>query len=392
MNVVVAIAVLLPLLLLRILAAAAAVTIASGVSLRWRWFDTSVLASAACASSQVASATVVGIVCTLVWRLAGRALIPLVLAAAVPTVLVLADMVPRGLAAEGSRRSRVLAPLMGIAAVALGPLLLLERGLARLLGMRGTSSALRSLRRLGGWLSTPQRREPLEVSEPGLVARIARFAGRTACDAMVPHVGLCAVADTASIGDVVELVRERGFSRLPVFHEHLFNTIGIVSSLDLLGVVDTTLPVTGVMRDPLFVPESKPLPELLAMLQAEGCNAAIVVDEYGGAVGLVTVEDLVEEIVGEIEDEYDAPKEPYRRVAPGVFVLSARAPVGDVNERFGWNLPQGEYETVGGLVLERLGRVPKPGETLVAGRVRIEVTRATARAVQELRVRERPLD
>jgi CBS domain containing-hemolysin-like protein len=124
-------------------------------------------------------------------------------------------------------------------------------------------------------------------------------------------------------------------------------------------------------------------------LQAEGRNLALVVDEYGGFVGLVTVEDLVEEIVGEIQDEYDAPREHYRRVGPGVFLVSARAPVSDVNERFGWNLPQGEYETLAGLVLERLGRVPKPGDRLDAGRVALEVTRASARAVHELRVRER---
>ena len=388
MSVAITIVALFPLLVLRVLAAAAEVTIASGAPIRWRRLDADVLASAARATSQVAGATIIGILCMLVWHLAGRGFIPLVLAVAVPAVLILADLVPRGLAAEASHRTRLLGPAMALLAVVLAPLLLAERGLARLFGMRGPAHAFRSLRRLGGWLDIRLRREPLDVSEPGLVARIVRFTGRTARDAMVPHVGLCAVPDTASIGDVVALVRERGFSRLPVFHERLFNTIGIVSSLDLLGVVDPALPVTGVMRDPLFVPESKPLPELLAMLQAAGCNAAIVVDEYGGAVGLVTVEDLVEEIVGDIEDEYDVPKELYRRVAPGVFVLSARAPVADVNERFGWNLPQGEYETVGGLVLERLGRVPKPGDTLGAGRVHIEVTRATARAVQELRVKE----
>ena len=140
------------------------------------------------------------------------------------------------------------------------------------------------------------------------------------------------------------------------------------------------------MREPFFVPETKPLPELLATLQAERRHLALVVDEYGGFVGLVTVEDLVEEIVGEIEDEYDVRRELYRRVAPGVFVVSARAPVADLNERFGWNLPLGEYETVGGLVLDRLGRVPKPGDGVRAGRVRLEVTRASARAVLELRV------
>jgi Mg2+/Co2+ transporter CorC len=98
---------------------------------------------------------------------------------------------------------------------------------------------------------------------------------------------------------------------------------------------------------------------------------------------------VVEEIVGGIEDEYDARREPYRRAAPGVFVVGARAPVSQMNERFGWNLPQGEYETVGGLVLERLGRVPKFGDSVCAGRVRVEVTRASARAGQELRVSER---
>jgi magnesium and cobalt exporter, CNNM family len=205
---------------------------------------------------------------------------------------------------------------------------------------------------------------------------------------MVPQVDVCAVPDSASVGDVVALVRERGFSRIPVFHERMFNTTGVVASLDLLGVVDPGRPVTSVTREPLFVPASKPLPELLATLQAEGRNIALVVDEYGGFVGLVTVEDLVEEIVGEIQDEYDAPREHYRRIAPGVFVVSARAPVSEVNERFGWNLPQGEYETLAGLVLERLGRVPKPGERLEVGRVQIEVMRASARAVQELRVRE----
>ncbi|HJQ83730.1 MAG TPA: transporter associated domain-containing protein, partial [Candidatus Binatia bacterium] len=246
---------------------------------------------------------------------------------------------------------------------------------------------LATLRRLGRWLAA-RPGSPLDVSEARLVARIGRFAGKTARDVMVPHVDVCAVSDGASVGEVVALVQDRGFSRLAVFHERMFNATGVVASLDLLGVTDPHLPVTAVMREPLFVPETKALPELLATLQAEGRNLALVVDEYGGFVGLVTVEDLVEEIVGEIQDEYDAPRELYRRVAPGMFVVSARAPVIEVNERFGWNLPQGDYETLGGLVLDRLGRVPKPGDRLIAGRTRIEVTRASTRAVQEMRIEE----
>jgi CBS domain containing-hemolysin-like protein len=344
MTTVLALAMLVGLVMLRALAAAGEVMIAaSGSGGRRGWLARDdVLASSARATAQVACGASVALVTALVWRRWGRGIVPLALALVVPVMLVIGDLVPRGLAAGApERHRRLLEPMLSASAVLLAPLLLAERALASLLGPRALSTPLATLRRLGGWLAAQPRRGPLDVSEAGLGARIARFAGRSARDAMVPHVELCAVPDTASVGEVVALVHERGFSRLPVFHERLFNTIGIVSILDLLGEVDPGRAVTAVMRDPLFVPESKPLPELLATLQAEGRRLAVVVDEYGGAVGLVTVEDLVEEIVGEIEDEYDAPRELYRRVAPGVFVVSARAPVAEVNERFGWNLPHG---------------------------------------------------
>ncbi|HZP40033.1 MAG TPA: transporter associated domain-containing protein [Candidatus Binatia bacterium] len=383
---------LVPLLALRALAASAETIVATGPALRRRsGFGDACLASAARAAVQVSGAATVGIVTTLVWRHLGRAAVPPVLVMVVPALLVLLDLVPRGLAADVPPRSRrvVEIVLVGLAVV-LVPILLVERLLAALLlgRRRGPLASLSSLRRLGSWLAARPARGPLDVSEAGLVARIARFTKKTVRDVLVPQVDLCAVADTASVGELVALVRERGFSRVPVFHDRLFNIVGIVASLDLLGVVDPLRPIASVVREPYFVPESKPLPDLLAALQTEGQNLAIVVDEYGGAVGLVTVEDVVEEIVGEIEDEYDAPQELVRRVAPGVFVMSARASVAHVNERFGWNLPQGEYETMGGLVLERLGRVPKPGDTVRVGRVDVEVTRATARAVLELRVRD----
>jgi magnesium and cobalt exporter, CNNM family len=380
---------LVPLVVLRVATAAAETAIAVAPASRRRGIpEDAVLASAARACTALAAATAVGIVTTVVWTLAGRGWVPALVAVVVPALLVVADVVPRGLAVEHPARARRrLDPLLAVAAIVVSPVLLVERALATVLLGR-SSVVLPALRRLGGWLASRRGVGPFEVSEAGLVARIARFAGKTARDAMVSQVDVCAVADTASVGDVIALVEERGFSRIPVFHERLFNVIGVVSSLDLLGVVDPGRPVGSVMREPLFVPESKPLPELLATLQAEGRNLALVVDEYGGFVGLVTVEDLVEEIVGEIQDEYDAPREHYRRVAPGVWIVSARAPVTEVNERFGWNLPQGEYETLSGLVLERLGRVPKPGDRIEVGRVRIEVTRATARAMQELRVTE----
>ena len=385
-------ALLILLLAVRALATTAEVVVAASLPPQWSRARASLLAGAASAVPLVASGAVAALVADVTWARAGRGWIPLAVALAVPCVVVLADLVPRGLAAELPPRSRrLVGPALTVFAILLAPVLAVEWVAARLLlGRRlGASPALVALRRLGGWLAARPGRELLDVSEAGLVARIARFAGKTARDGLVPLVDVCALPDTATVADAIALVRQRGFSRLPVFHERIFNVIGIVSSHELLGVADRTRPVTEAMRDAFFVPESKPLPELLTTLQAEGRNLAVVVDEYGGAVGLVTVEDLVEEIVGEIEDEYDAPRDLYRRIASGVYAVSARAQVNEVNERFGWNLPQGEYETVGGLVLERLGRVPKPGDALWAGRVRIQVTRATARAVQEVQVEER---
>lgn len=384
------VAALAVLVLIRALTAVAETTLAAGPDLRRpQRFGDAALAPVVCAAAQVTSATAAGLVATLVWHGLGRGWIPAAVAVFVLLVLVVADLVPRGLAAEAPKRRRpVLEPVLAGLAVPLAPLLLCERLLAFTLGRRGHPTSLPTLRRLGGWLVARGTRGPLEVSEAGLVARITRFAGKSARDVMVPHVDVCAVPDTASVGEIVALVHEHGHSRLPVFHDRLFNTIGIVSSRDLLGVTDPRIPATEVMREALFVPETKALPELLETLQAERQNLAVVVDEYGGAVGLVTVEDVVEEIVGEIEDEYDAPRELFRRVGSGVWAVNARAPVSQVNERFGWNLPQGDYETVGGLVLERLGRVPKPGDTLAVGRVRLEVTRASARAVHELRIHE----
>ena len=377
-------AVLLPLLALRAVAAVGEVLIASGPRRPARVGDAT-LAAAGRAVAAVAGGAAVGVAASLVWTYARRGAVPVALALFVPAALVLFDLVPRGLAPGLSApwRRRVEVALAALA-VAAWPLVVLQRGLSALLARASPDGPLAALRQLGAWLAARPRRGPLDVSEAGLVVRIDRFAAKTVRDVLVPHVDVCAVPDAACVGDVVALVRERGFSRLPVFHERLFNTFGVVSSFDLLGV-DPALPVTGVLREPFFVPETKPLPELLATLQTERRDLALVVDEYGGFVGLVTVEDLVEEIVGEIEDEYDERRELYRRVAPGVFVVSARAPVADLNERFGWNLPPGDYETVGGLVLDRLGRVPKPGDGLRAGRVRFEVTRASARAVLELR-------
>ena len=153
---------------------------------------------------------------------------------------------------------------------------------------------------------------------------------------------------------------------------------------DLLEAPDLSRPVSEIMRPVSYFAESTPLDEILLALQRTGENMAVVVDEYGGAAGIITVEDLLEEVVGEIEDEYDVREEMARIIDSRTLAVSARATLTDLNERFGLRLPEGEeYATIGGLVVERLGHIPKPGEQLSVADVTIRVTRADARAVRD---------
>ncbi len=147
------------------------------------------------------------------------------------------------------------------------------------------------------------------------------------------------------------------------------------------------------MRPVSYFPESMPLDEVLVALQRTGENLAVIVDEYGGAAGIITVEDLLEEVVGEIDDEHDHAEEIARIVNRVTVTVAARAPIAELNERFALNLPEGdEYATIGGLVLERLGHIPQPGEQLNIPGMTITVTRSDVRAVRELRLAlERPL-
>jgi putative hemolysin len=222
-------------------------------------------------------------------------------------------------------------------------------------------------------------------AEQQMIRRILRFTHAEARKAMVPLVRVEALSDDTTLRGAIETVRREGFSRLPVFHKRIFNIIGVVHVLDLLEAPDLERPVTDVMRPVSYFPEATPLDEILLAMQQTGENLAVVVDEYGGAAGILTVEDVVEEVVGEIDDEYDAREDPVTIINARRMVVAGSAPIAELNERFGLRLPEEEeYATIGGLVVERLGHIPKPGEQLKAGDVTLTVTRSDARAVREL--------
>jgi CBS domain containing-hemolysin-like protein len=184
---------------------------------------------------------------------------------------------------------------------------------------------------------------------------------------MTPRVDVVLIEDTHSFEDAIRIFNDTGFSRIPVFHDRIDNIIGILNVKDIFAAMvsrrqEST--IQEVMYDPTFVPETKNIDDLLKELQINRVQIAVVIDEYSSFVGIVTVEDILEELVGDIMDEHDQEEPEVQDIAPGVFVVDAQMWVVDINERLGINLPTDEsYETIGGLVIDRLGHLPlHPGE------------------------------
>ncbi len=314
-----------------------------------------------------------------------------------PITLVLGESIPKLLTLANPLRLALFAarPLRFLATV-LAPLLYAETLLSRLLRrLAGVPAEAESVFLSREDLARLMRRRPSDTSEQSqdsilpaerlMISRIFRFSQAEARKAMVPLVGVDAVPEETSLAGAIETVRREGFSRIPVFRRRITDIVGVVHVFDLLQAPDLSRPVSDIMRPVSYFPESMPLDEALVAMQRTGENLAVVVDEYGGSAGILTLEDLVEEIVGDIEDEHDLSEELAKVVSPRVLSVIGRAPITELNERFGLKLSEAdEYATIGGLVVERLGHIPKPGEKLIEGELTIMVTRSDARAVREL--------
>jgi putative hemolysin len=229
--------------------------------------------------------------------------------------------------------------------------------------------------------------------EERLLRSIVHFGDTLVREVMTPRPDLAAIPGEATLGDLRAQFREQGYSRVPVFMSNLDNILGIVYMKDLLllppGPATDEELVTAHMRPAFFAPETKKVPELLREFQRKQIQAAIVVDEYGGTAGLVTIEDMLEEIVGEIRDEYDVETEPIVEEGDGVFVFSAKVDIDTAAERLGVDIERDGFETVGGFIVTHLGRVPAAGERLDIGDVGVEVLEAERRRVHKVRVRRR---
>ena len=221
-----------------------------------------------------------------------------------------------------------------------------------------------------------------------LLQSIVDFTETVVREVMTPRPDIVAIRATATLPDLRVLFREEQYSRIPVYRDNLDNIVGIVFVKDLVALPPgAEPPLTTLMRSAYFVPESKRVSELLKEMQRHQAQMAIVVDEYGGTAGLVTVEDLLEEIVGEIRDEYDVESETVTDEGHGTFVFSGKVSVDEVRDRLGVEIEREGFETVGGFLLSHLGRMPYVGETIEVDGLVFEVLEVERRRITKVRAR-----
>jgi CBS domain containing-hemolysin-like protein len=227
---------------------------------------------------------------------------------------------------------------------------------------------VRSLEEIGLLVRASFERGALGEEQASLLARSISFGEKTAADALVPRTSIVAVTEQSTLEDLAEIARTSGLSRFPVYRRDLDDVVGIVHVKDSyrIPIEDRgSTRVSEIMQEALFVPESRDLRSLLIEMRRQRRQMAVVLDEYGGTSGVVALEDLLEEIVGEIEDEYDRADAATMTAPPeGIFVVSGRLRPDELTEQTGFTLPEGEFETLAGFLLNRFDRIPEVGDQM----------------------------
>jgi len=217
----------------------------------------------------------------------------------------------------------------------------------------------------------------------------------SAREVMVPRVDIVALSATATMDEVVDTALSSGYSRIPVYEKDIDHIVGILYVHDLLATPTEQwhdLKLRDIAHQPLLAPESKPVDELLRMMRERSTHLAVLIDEFGSTAGLVTIEDILEELVGEIEDEHDLPEQEIELLSPMEAVVQGRARIEDINEALGTDLPEDQYETVAGLISAIAGHIPEPGDVVRYGEAKFIIQEGDEQQIQRLRVIARSED
>jgi putative hemolysin len=314
----------------------------------------------------------------------------------VPLMLVFGEVIPKAVASEWATALLLrLYRVLEITAIILSPVTwgarVLVTGVLVALGLR-TSGARQFVSREELKLLLQLEPEEADVtsSEAEMIDKIFDLGDTAVREVMVPLVDVAALPETAVPDEAVRLMQESGFSRIPVFTDRVINVVGVVTAMDLLRRGADAPDLKSLMRPATYVPETKRIDDLLREMQKARLQMAVVIDEYGGAVGIVTVEDIVEQVVGEIQDEHDRTGATVERLPDGSYRVAGREGVQDLNDALDWDLPTGDFETVAGLVLATVHRIPLVGEEFQVGRYTFTVLEADQRRILTVRITPPP--
>jgi CBS domain containing-hemolysin-like protein len=342
---------------------------------------------------------VLAVALELAWHQISPLWAPLV---AVPPMLVLGHLVPKALVQANADKVVVaLAMPLRLASWLLRPLVVVVGGYAAALTRLTRTDRKKAFVTRDELAliieSEPETDKPeISADEREMIANVFELSAYKVGELMVPLSEVTALPEDTPVTEAALEVADKQHSRMPIYRARVDDVVGIVHVFDLLQAASTgkaaNRTVASLAHPPTYVPETMKASDLLVQLQTEQQHLAIVVDEYGGAVGIVTIEDLLEIIVGDIEDEYDTEPSPIKAERPGVWRVEARTPVARLNAELelGLGLPESEdYETIAGLLIEKLRRIPDRGETVNVAGLAIEIVDATDRAIETVRITKR---
>ncbi len=340
-------------------------------------------------------ATLVGLLAERHWGASGVALATVIEAA---VIFVFAEAAPKTWAVQHPERSALLAAPLASAIVSFLPIRVITRALIGLSNVILPGKGLKegpfvSEEELLALADVAVEEDVIEREERQLIHSIIEFGDTVVREVMVPRPDMVTVEAGASVSDVMEIAISAGYSRIPVYEQGIDDIVGVVYAKDLMRALRESRadrPVRELARPARFVPETKRVAELMPEMQKEKAHMAIVVDEYGGTAGLVTLEDLIEELVGEIVDEYDVEEMPAEPLPDGGVRVNARMPIDELSDLLGAEFPEGDFDTVGGLMYNLLGHVPIEGESVDVNGHRLHAEKVQGRRIGRVRISKLP--
>ncbi|MCY4159159.1 MAG: hemolysin family protein [Bacteroidetes bacterium] len=305
-------------------------------------------------------------------------------------VLLIGEILPKTLMRETATRAVfVLAAPLAITYVVLLPLILLVSWTSQLLVKRIGSTPDEftrfSRRALEQIIEENVERGSLDLDaeETELLTNVFGLHAKRTRECLTPRTEIVAISEDTSLEDFRHLCIESGYSKIPVYRENIDTIVGIAFAYNLF---ESPATLEDVMRPARFVPESKPAKELLREFRDSHRSIVIVIDEYGGTAGLITREDLLEELFGDIQDEFDTEDVVMSEIAPRIYLFSGKAEIDEINERFDLSIPEGEFETIAGYILDQSGSIPSVNDRLILERFRIEILKASRNRIDLIRL------